>query len=407
MTWLLAALLLSSADQALPPDDATLEQVLQLLRERSPQVELLRMGIPLAQAELVQAGTHPNPTLNYGGTFLASGQNTGAEHTHMVSADIPILIFGQRGLRMDLARLGVSRARSAFNMGFVERSAMVRQTFASLLARQAALEAMQQAKLDIDRIAEIVRLRAASGDRSQYDALRLQIESRTIEVDVSNAIADVKDASGRLAAQLGLPGWHPRAVGKLIPVPIERKLEVLWNSALERRPSLQVARQSVAMAKLATSLSRRERLPIPTFSGGVGITRGADSILGTAGLSLPIPLFDRGQGAVARSEAEAKRSALEAEAVLREAHADLERALAVLEERQRALTGLEQDTVERLPLLRSMAENSYREGRGSILELLDSMRTLKDFQARRFSQLEAVKLAEIDVEVAAGLLAEQ
>jgi cobalt-zinc-cadmium efflux system outer membrane protein len=50
-----------------------------------------------------------------------------------------------------------------------------------------------------------------------------------------------------------------------------------------------------------------------------------------------------------------------------------------------------------------MAEDAYREGQGSILELLDASRSLKDIQLLHIKQLEMTKLAEEAVISAAGL----
>ena len=61
--------------------------------------------------------------------------------------------------------------------------------------------------------------------------------------------------------------------------------------------------------------------------------------------------------------------------------------------------------MQRIPTLRRMAEDAYREGSADILELLDANRSLRDFQLTRVQQLEGVKLAEETVIGAAGLSA--
>ena len=56
-----------------------------------------------------------------------------------------------------------------------------------------------------------------------------------------------------------------------------------------------------------------------------------------------------------------------------------------------------------MPLLRRMAEDSYREGRSSVLELLDASRTWREIAELRIHQRELARLAEEDVVAAAGL----
>ncbi len=139
------------------------------------------------------------------------------------------------------------------------------------------------------------------------------------------------------------------------------------------------------------------------MSGGTQVTRDVNGTSGFIGVSMPVPLFDRGRGPIARATADiaASERALEAEAA--EARADLERAATVLAQRREALARFEQTVAGATPALRQMAEDAYREGTADILDLLDSMRAMRDIQLSRIQQLEATTLAEEEVVAAAGL----
>jgi hypothetical protein len=67
------------------------------------------------------------------------------------------------------------------------------------------------------------------------------------------------------------------------------------------------------------------------------------------------------------------------------------------------LTALEGRVVQRVPMLRRMSEDAYREGGADILELLDAMRSVKDIEIAHVQQLESAKLVEEVVVAAAGL----
>ena len=71
--------------------------------------------------------------------------------------------------------------------------------------------------------------------------------------------------------------------------------------------------------------------------------------------------------------------------------------------RRAALNELETRVVQRIPMLRRMSEDAYREGGADILELLDAMRSVKDIQIAHVQQLESSKLAEERVVSVAGL----
>jgi outer membrane protein, heavy metal efflux system len=113
-------------------------------------------------------------------------------------------------------------------------------------------------------------------------------------------------------------------------------------------------------------------------------------------------------GIAARSPAHPRRSKRRhGRSSPREARAEIERTRATFASRRETLATVKSDVLQRVPTLRRMAEDAYRERRGSILELLDASRSLKDIQLLHVKQLELSKLAEEAVVAAAGLDADQ
>ncbi len=385
------------------PATVTLDEVLKLLEERSLRTAAERASIALAAADRITAQTLPNPTLSYGGVHLVSGLSTGAITQHQVVVEQPLLLFHQREARLNAADTNIKAEEARVAEVLAERRLAVRQTFASLLSRQEQLRVVQESLMNLERVAQLVRGRAAAGARSQYDVLRIETETGSSRVQAMNAATDVEDVSGQLAALLGLPGWSPRAVGTLDVGAVSTDVEMLWGTAQRRRPLLVALRQQQAAARGGLFLARRERLPVPALSGGTQVTRDVNGTSAFVGFSLPLALFDHNQGAVARATAQIAAVDLSLQAGLGEARAAIERAATVLKKRREALQALEGAVMEQIPTLRRMAEDAYREGTADILELLDANRSLRDFQLARVQQVEAVKLAEETVIGAAGL----
>ncbi len=406
--WLAITLLVAvaggaSAQTPLPPT-VTIDDVLRLLNERSPRTAADRATIDVAAADRITARTYPNPDVSYGAVHLVSGLSTGAITQHQLVFDEPLLLFKQRRARLGAADLNVTaeQARVAETLG--GRRLQVRQAFATLLSRQQQLAVIQNSVADLQRVQDVVRGRAEAGERSDYDVARIETETERVRVEMINAEADVDDAAGQLATRLGLPGWSPRATGDLEPkTSVPTDVEALWTTAQQRRPSLVAIRQQQAAARGGLFLAQRERLPVPAFSAG---TQRTESVNGTStfiGFSVPLPFFDRNQGAIAKATAQIRAQDLALDAELAEAHADIERATTVLAKRRAALNELETRVVQRVPMLRRMSEDAYREGGADILELLDAMRSVKDIQIAHVQQLESSKLAEEVVVSVAGL----
>lgn len=402
--WLVRGLAVSAqgGSPALPAV-VTLDDVLKLLDERSPRTAADRASIPVVAADRITAGTLPNPTLSYGGVHLVSGLSTGAVTEHQIVVEQPLLLFHQRQARLDAAAGNVKAEEARVEETIAARRLAARQTFASLLSRQEQLRVLQESLTNLERVQQLVRARAAAGDRSQYEVVRIETETESLRVQMMNAATDVADVAGQLGALLGLPGWSPRAAGALDVGKVPTDVEVLWATAQGRRPSLVSLRQQQAAARGGLLLARRERLPVPALSGGAQTTREVSGTSAFVGLSIPLPFFDHNQGAVAKAAAQIDAADLLVQAGLGEARAEIERAANVLNKRREALQALDGAVMGRIPTLRRMAEDAYREGSADILELLDANRSLRDFQLARVQQLEAVKLAEETVIGASGL----
>jgi len=385
------------------PARVTLDQVLQLLDERSPRTAAERATIDVVAADRITANTLPNPSLSYGGLRLVSGVSTGAVAQHQFVVDQPLLLFGQRQTRRDTADLNVSAEQARVAASLAERRLDVRQAFATLLARQEQLRILQDSRTELQRIEQVVRGRAEEGDRSQYDVLRIETERRMLDIEVMNATTDVDDAAGRLAALLGFAGWRPRADGNLNAGNIPTEFDALWDIAQRRRPALVAIQRKQTAAQGGVLLAQRQRLPVPSLSGGALLTREGNGTSAFFGVSLPLPIFDRNRGAIARASAEVEAETRAMRSQIAEARAEIERTRATFMGRRETLSTVDRDIVQRIPGLRRMAEDAYREGRGDILELLDASRSLKSIQLLRVKQLEMTKLAEEEVIAAAGL----
>jgi cobalt-zinc-cadmium efflux system outer membrane protein len=376
------------------PTNVTLNDVLQLLEQRSPRTIAGRASIAVAAADRISAETLPNPTVSYEGVHLVSGQSTGAITEHQFLVEQPLLMFHQRQARFDAAEAGVNAETAHVAEALASRRLAVRGAFASLLSRQEQQRILHVSLTDMERVQQLVRGRAAAGDRSQYDVTRVEVETESLRLQAMNAAAEVDEVAGQLAVLLGFPGWSPRAVGTLDVGGVSTDVEQLWAIAQQRRPSLVVLRRQQAAARGGLFLAHRERLPVPSISGGAETTRDVNGTSALFGLSVPLPFFDKNQGAIAKASAQVSAAELDLQAGLAEARAQIESAAAVLRKRKDGLQVFETAISDRVPALRRMAEDAYREGNADILELLDANRSLRDVQLARVQQLEAVKLAE-------------
>jgi len=153
--------------------------------------------------------------------------------------------------------------------------------------------------------------------------------------------------------------------------------------------------QDETVAKSGVEVARRERWPVPSISAGRAWTNDPFGATNFLGLSVEIPIFDTRRGPLAKAESEARAASLRRELAAAEVASNLDRLANVIAARQAALQRFEQETSKRLPLLKQMAEDAYRLGRGSIFELLDSVRSRYELQQTRIDLAAALVEAQL------------
>src|SRR5262245_22205939 len=103
-----------------------------MLDKQSPRVLAERASIPVVAAERVTAQRLPNPTLNYGGLQLTGGTNTGAAAQHQMVIEQPLLLFGQRGVRTELADRKLEAEEGRVTTTLADLRLQARQDFVAL-----------------------------------------------------------------------------------------------------------------------------------------------------------------------------------------------------------------------------------------------------------------------------------
>jgi len=212
---------------------------------------------------------------------------------------------------------------------------------------------------------------------SRYDLARVEMEVASIAVRLADARADAAEKSAGLATLLGAPGWRPRAAGDLVPRGLKAELPS-WQASLANNPQVIAARREEDTARAAVRRAELERWPVPVLSLNRTWTSEPFGAANFIGFSTEVPILDtrRGQLDKAQAElraAERRRAALEAEVGV-----ELGRLLDALVQRRAALERFERKVDVRSPALRQMAEDAYRLGRSTVLELIDAARTRVD-----------------------------
>ncbi len=378
------------------PAEVTADQAVALYRQTSPRLAASRAAIDVTAADLVDASLYPNPTLSINTTNIVQGQDTFGHSQNLVGVDVPILIGGQRGHRTRAAEARIAAKRAEVDVDQARAEIEIRRKFLALLAAQHKAEALAGALDDARAVRAIVAGRQQAGAKSPYELERTDLAVASLASKHDEALTDVTAASGALAAAVGIAGWQPRAAG-----PFEPPTVATIDQPAADHPGLLAGAAAQAAAQRDEAAAHADAIPTPSLQvQGFGTTD-PEGIALTVGVAIPLPLFDRNQGAIARARAQHRAAELEHRATGAELAGDLARALAALALRCDAVARFRAGAIERLPRVRSMAEASYRSGQGGIVELLDALDAITEARLRDIELVGAALDAEIDVRAAA------
>jgi cobalt-zinc-cadmium efflux system outer membrane protein len=392
----------AAAQPAPAPAEVTADQAVALYRARSPRLAASRAQVDVTAADLVDAGIYPNPTLSLNTTNIVQGQDTFGHSQELVGIDVPILIGGQRGHRSRAAEARIAARRAQVDADQAKAELEIRRRFVALAAAQGRVEALSAALEDARAVRGIVAGRQQAGAKSPYELERTDLALASLASKHGEAVSDAAAASGALAAAVGIAGWQPRAAGSFEPpAPPPATAGAAGAAPGADHPELVAGLAARAAAEKDEAAAHADAVPTPSLQlQGFGTTD-PQGIALTVGVSIPLPVFDRNQGAVARARAQQRAAELDHRATGDELTADLTRATAALAARCDAVARFRAGAIERLPRVRTMAEASYRSGQGGIVELLDALDAITEARLRDIELVAAAHGAELDVRAAA------
>jgi len=330
-----------------------------------------------ATARVREAGAFANP-------LLSATYSKAVPQYHAI-IDLPLDFVTMRGPRLAAARSASEAAhiRLAYERAAIRLDVDTSYTIAAASRARAALSLRNA--VDAESLLTIAGVRRNTGDASDLDVDVARINAGRAR---NTALADSMTAVAallQLQQALGLSAAEPSiALGDTLVVPGD---DTLGGTGVPL--PVAAAQRDLQSAEQTLALERRGIWSGLALQAGIENhdPNGAESgILPTFGLSLPLPFFNQGQGAIGVAAADRDRAKVELLVAQRESAAlsararrDLTAARArVARDRELVATA---DRVARLSL-RAYAEGAYplttvleaqRNARDSLVELIDDL----------------------------------
>jgi cobalt-zinc-cadmium efflux system outer membrane protein len=162
-------------------------------------------------------------------------------------------------------------------------------------------------------------------------------------------------------------------------------LEEFRNIALDTRPDLKAAVESVDKARTDHKLAIANGSTDPTFSFDVGRNPPIDLYFGV-GVSIPLRIFDRNQGEKLRTKLDIERNERLLDAAHAQVFSDVDSAYATLNSNLTLLRPYKSKYLEQAVRVRDTISFSYQHGGASLLDFLSAQ-----------SEYRAVELAYVNL----------
>lgn len=363
-----------------------------------------RYNVDIAKAQLEGAKLLPNPTLELDGNRDLTYHNryaTGADgqpallrqvESRSIGLTETLPLGGKRKWRIRVAEQTYRAAAATVDDFLRNLKIDASEAFAEALSTQRAVE---QQRIAADYLAELTKAqetRFKAGDIGEADLIQTRLEELQFRNELLKAEDDAEQARLALSTFLGRNRGQTRYVvrGRLEQADRTCDLAKLLEQALASRPDLVALRHARDAAESAVVLAKRQIIPdvdvgvTYTDNGGVVANHPVDPTpafrqLGIH-LSIPLPLFDRGQYGVQAAKAQAEQveaqlqaAELKAEVSIRTADAQYRSALV-------RLRGFKETVLKSTELLLEARRYSYQRGASSLLELLDAQRSANQVQ---------------------------
>lgn len=380
--------------------ELTQEQALQRFERENPHLRALAARVQAVQAETQAWSLLPNPAATYSREDAAGAK----DDFLLVQQSLPV--NGRLGL---LRNAGSAQVRAAEAEAGYERLLLrsdFRAVFYELLLAQQRVVLLESWIRQLRGTVNILQTRQQEGEGSTFDRLRGERELADAEASLASPQIVMAQARSRLASYLA-PGSDPTPMtvrgdfgsGESLP-----PLAELLSRALAIRGDYAAGQRQLERLGFERQAASRLAIPDPQVTAGLK----ASTAPGRSGngyllsVTMPIPLFNRGQTEVNRIRATEERTQAELAARRQKIETDVRAAYEAARLRRRIAEDYARQLGDRGTELARIAQVAYQEGEQGILELLDAHRVamLSGLQALELSWLS--RQAEIDLNRSVG-----
>lgn len=370
------------------------------------------MNIQIAESSVMTARLRPNPTLSLGDSYLAYfggySLDKGSNPSEVAGrVDVPVERGGKRKLRIETAEYNKKIANTQLLDSIRKLKLEVATACIDVLRAKSTLALALDNLRTFEELVRINDARVKAGALNPQDLTRSIVAMHQFQSNVKRAELELCNTKIKLQSLLGrrkiLDTFDIQ--GELTVTVKNPNLELvtLQETSLSSRPDLNALELTKEQAQ--TSLKLQQANAKVDYSVGVQYQRTfANEDFNSMGLSfsVPLPIFNRNQGEIARVQAEHEQLARRREAAVAQVLNEVKTAYNEFCTGRELVNSIESNLLKPAEQARDTAAYIYRTGASSLIDFLDAQRTFNETMQSYYEALATYHNAMNNLNAAVG-----
>jgi cobalt-zinc-cadmium efflux system outer membrane protein len=375
-----------------PPDGLTLDQAIERLIRDNLDLKGKSYEIPQAEADILNAGLRANPVFYADGQLVPYGRYTrdkpGGQTQYDVNISYPLDVSRKRAART----LYATRAKRVIEAQYQDavRNA-IDQLYTAYVNVLSARQTVRYAKASVVGLTQLYKVTEELYRRDQItraDVSRVQTQLNTAEVGQLDAEEGLRKTKRDLGALLNIPPAQAEAIeirGTIEDLSGGRPPEAeLIAMAQALRPDIVAFRLGVKSAEANVRLQLANRFTdvyvlYQPYTLQDNSPYGLKSPISWAlGVTVPLPVYNRNQGGIARAKLNVTQSQIELSSLERQAVTDVQQALYEYDVTAKMVDRIKNKLMPAAKMVRDDTRRLYQGGEVNVVVFLNAQREYQD-----------------------------
>lgn len=382
----------------------TLIEAVETAMKNNPNLTVYKYEIESLEKQKIQAGLIPNPEANFEAENFLGGKELsgfkGSEYTLSVSQLFEL--GGKRRNRIKLAENHVTSSKGEYDLRRIDLIASVKSVYLNLYRITKQIELQKQfIKLNEEILATVTR-RVEAGRTSPAEESKVKVALINSRIELDRLERQSSSASSTLSSLLGTTARQYEPVFDFYEniVSLPNREDVI--DSLEQIPLINIIESERVLRSAKLELEKSQALPDLTISGGVRYLNELNTNSFIAGVSMPIPFFNRNQGNIQSAEVLLQQVDEIKNARILSVVSNINSSFNNLLSAYNNSIRLKEEIIPESEKAYEITRQGYLQGRFAFIDLLDAQRTLFDTEAQYLLELADYYKSLIELENLTG-----